>query len=94
MVTRPWTVIRMGMAIRFRPLNLKLKNLSSKKVLKPPPAVGEVAEERPEEVELATIVRTIPNQQLLLQPGLVRDLAENSDEMWWCIKQKPTYLFL
>ena len=75
-------VIRMGMAIQFRPLNLKLKNLSSKKVLKPPPAVGEVAEERPEEVELATIVRTIPNQQLLLlQPGLVRDLAENSDEM-------------
>ena len=93
MVTRPWTVIRMGMAIRFRPLNLKLKNLSSKKVQKPP-AVGEVAEEHPGEVELATIVRTIPNQQLLLQPGLVRDLAENSDEMWWCIKQKPTYLFL
>ena len=93
MVTRPWTVIRMGMAIRFRPLNLKLKNLSSKKVLKPPPAVGEVAEEHPGEVEPATILRRIPNHVLLLQPGLVRDWAENSYEMW-CITQKPTYLFV
>ena len=84
----------MGTAIQFRRHpNQKLKNLSSKKVQKKPPAVGEVAEEHPGEVELATIIRTIPNHVLLLQPGLVRDLAENSDEMW-CITPKPTYLFV
>ena len=72
----------MGTAIQFRRHpNQKLKNLSSKKVQKLP-AVGEVDEEHPGELELATMVRKIPNQQLLLlQPGLVRGLAENSDEM-------------